>query len=196
MRYKLRFPTQKRILIGLLVAWAFVMPFGVTAILEMLSDIKYAPVESYYTISGIGLACNLPVLFYALRRALPATCDPQLMVPVLAGMLLPVVLSAAPHYINLSFAAPQVYNISAPIAEKSRLRRTPRDSKSFLVYKLHLQFDNMQIADRILDGQHIVFVPKETYDRLSIGDTFDITLQNAPLAPFMLQTDATVNMMR
>ena len=196
MHYKLSFPTQKRILIGLLVVWAFAVPLGMTAIWEVISGIKYAPVSSFFLMVGIGATYNLLPLFFALRRALPATRDPHLMAPVLIGMLLPIPISAAPHYINTALASPEVYNVSAPIAEKSRMRRTPRGGDSFLIYKLHLQFDNTTIDDDTLNGRHIIFVPKETYDTVKVGDTFDISLQNGPLAPFMLQTDTTLNMMR
>lgn len=118
------------------------------------------------------------------------------MVPMLAGMLLPVFLSALPHYINLKLAAPEIYTVDLPVAEKSRLRRTPRGGPSFLLYRLHVTFNDIRIGDETLNGPHIVFVPEETYNTLRTGDTFRISLRAGPLAPFMLQTDTTVNMVR
>lgn len=70
---KLSFPTQKKILIVLLVSWAIALPFGITALLEMTSDIKYALVNSYYLISGIGVR----TIFYCSSMYCAAPCPPQ-----------------------------------------------------------------------------------------------------------------------
>lgn len=180
----------------LLVVWTCTYPVAVIGMLELISGIKYTPVSSFYTMGFFAVLYALPVLLYSLPKTLKATHQRQLTMPVLAGMLVPVVLACAPHYINLSLSDATVYEAAVPVERKSSQIRTPRGGDSYKAFRLHLSFQDVDIAGKKLNGEHIVYVSKETYHSLNPGDLFTLNLKKGPMAVFMIQTAGTKNIHR
>lgn len=189
-------PVDRIGLVVLLVSWTLGYPFAVVNILEVVSQIKYAPVNSFFTMAAFAALYALPALIYSLPKVLTATHQKQLAGPVLIGMLLPLALATAPHYINLKLADDTVYEMSLPIEKKSSQRRKPRGGTAYLAYRLHLKFSDTDVGGKILNGEHIVYVSEETFKRIKTRDHFPLKLKKGPMAVFMLQDENTKNIGR
>jgi hypothetical protein len=188
--------SEKFWVIVLIAAMTIGFCFCIPLIQERISGIKYAPIGQLYMIFGICLLWGFPVMVYMAHRAWRAQTNRSLTLRMLAALIVILFIAALPHQINLFFAQPGTHEVSVPVKEKSRQLRTPRSGNSFLVYRLHFDFDNVQIAKGALSGEHIVFVSREKFDSLKEGDDFLLLLKTGPLASFTLQTENTVNLMR
>ena len=184
------------VLLVLLVTWTIGYPFAVVGIFEVVSEIKYAPVNSFFTMVAYSALYALPVLMYSLPKVLKATHQKTLVLPIIIGMALPVALATAPHFINRALADQTIYDVSLPIEKKSSQRRKPRGGKSYTAFRIHLMFKDTDVGGKTLNGEHIVYVPEGTFKRLSVHDHFPLKLKKGPMAVFMLQDENTKNIGR
>lgn len=189
-------PFDKKAVLFLLLIWTVTYPVTVISTLEVLSAIKYAPVSGFYIMACFAVLYAVPVWLYSIPKALKATYQKELVLPVLIGMLAPVMLAAAPHYINIALADAEVYNVSVPIERKSSQIRSPRSSQPYTAFRLHLSFQDVEIAGKKLNGEHIVYVSKETYDQTRTQDLFPLQMKKGPMAVYMLQAENTQNIGR
>lgn len=195
-RKRLDFKSEKTITFILIIGWAIGTAFMMPTLQEPYANIKYAPDSSFYSITGAALACNFIILLLALPRVWRAENSKMLTLPILGGMLACVALSTLPHAVNMRLAAPDVYTVSAEVIEKSSLRRTPRGGKSFLIYRLHVSFDNARAGEQTLSGPHTVFVTEKKFDETRTGDTLTLPMRSGPIAAFMLHTPDTIDLPR
>jgi|GEM_PF-5115809 len=187
--------TEKKILFVLILAWTVAAPLGTLALMEVITDTKYAPVESLHKIFAYSLICGLPGFFLYLRFVKEAR-QRALMLLVVLGMLNPVALPAATHYANLALSGADIYTVDAPVENKTRQLRSPRGGPAFTAYRLHLNFANVKIDGTTLNGEHIVFVNEEKYNTYKAGDLFRLPLKKGPLGVYHLRNDDMVNLAR
>lgn len=195
-RKRLDFKSEKRITFILIIGWAIGTAFMMPTLQEPYANIKYAPDSSFFSITGAALACNFIILLLALPRVWRAQESKMLSLPIFGGMLACLALSTLPHAVNMRLAAPDVYTVSTEVVEKSRLRRTPRGGKSFLIHRLHVSFDNARVGEHTLNGPHTVFVTEKKFDQTRIGDTLALPMRSGPIAAFMLHTPETIDLPR
>jgi hypothetical protein len=187
---------EKILIILLVIATSATACFVVPLVQEVVSGIRYAPIDQFYIIFGVCLLWNLPIAFYLLYRTWQSQTNRTLALRMIVAMLMPVALSTLPHQVNKWAAHAEVQHITLPVVGKSRQMRYPRGGDAFIVYRLHFHFDNIPIGGKILNGEHTVFVTSETYAETKKGDLFPLALQSGPIAVFMLKNDTMINLMR
>jgi hypothetical protein len=186
---------EKKLLFALILTWTALAPLGTLSMMEVITDVKYAPVDSLYKIYAFALVYSLPGFFLYLRFAKEAT-QKTLMLLVAMGMLNPIVIPAITHYANLAFSDANIYTVDVPVEHTSRQRRSPRGGESFIAYRLHLNFQDVKIDGTTLNGEHIVFVSEESYKAHKKDPLFRLSLKKGPLGAYHLRSDDMVNLGR